>query len=122
MAVHAAVTWTEYPASAARVLEVQPGFDAGAGERLAQRIIELAAGGQQDVVVDLSRLESVGPDAVAPLMAVARRLEAAGVRISVVFDSLLQVFAMPGIEAFSDVAVTAPDAVARLARRRSAAT
>ena len=117
-----AVTWTEYSATPARVLEVRPGFDAGAGERLARRIVELAAGGQRAVVVDLSGLEAVGPDAIAPVVAAARRFEAEGVRISVVFDSLLQVFAMPGIDAFFDVAVTAHDALARLARQRSDAT
>ena len=119
MAVPTAVTWTEYSATHARVLEVRPVFDAGTGQRLAQRIVELAAGGQRAVVVDLSGLEAVGPDAIAPVVAAARRLEAEGVRISVVFDSLLQVFAMPGIDAFFDVAVTAQDAVARLARSRS---
>jgi anti-anti-sigma regulatory factor len=117
-----AVTWTEYPATPARVLQVRPVFDAGAGERLAQRIVELATGGQQAIIVDLSGIEAVGPDAIAPVVAAARRLDAEGVRIAVVFDSLLQVFAMPGIDAFFDVAVTAHDAVARLARQRSSAT
>ena len=122
MTVPTAAAWTEYSATPARVLEVQPVFDAAAGARLAQRILELAADGQRAVVVDLSSVEAVGPDAIAPLFVAARRLEPEGVRISVVFDSLLQVFAMPDIDAFFDVAVTAQDAVARLARSRSAAT
>jgi anti-anti-sigma regulatory factor len=120
MAITAAA-WTEYPATSARVLQVRSVFDAVAGERLAQRIVYLAAGGQQAIVVDLSGIEAVGADAIAPLVAAARRLEADGVRISVVVDSSLQTFAMPGIEAFYDVAVTAQDAVARLARRGAAA-
>lgn len=115
-----AAAWTEYPATPARVLQVRPVFDAGAGERLVQRIVELAASGQQAIVVDLSGIEAVGADAIAPLVAAARRLDARGVRISVVFDSLLQLFAMPGIDAFFDVEVTAQDAVARLARREAA--
>jgi anti-anti-sigma regulatory factor len=122
MAAPTAAAWNEYSATPARVLEVRPAFDAAAGQRLAQRIVELAAGGQRAVVVDLSGLETVGPDAIAPLVAAARRLETEGVRISVVFDSLLQVFAMPSVDAFFDVAVTAQDAVARLARQRSSAT
>ena len=116
-----AAAWTEYPATSARVLQVRSVFDAVAGERLAQRIVYLAAGGQQAIVVDLSGIEAVGADAIAPLVAAARRLEADGVRISVVVDSSLQTFAMPGIDAFYDVAVTAQDAVARLVRRGSAA-
>ena len=116
MAITAAA-WTEYPAISVRVLQVRPVFDAVAAERLARRIVYLAAGGERAIVVDLSGIEAVGAEAVAPLVAAARRVEADGVRISVVFDTLLQTFAMPGIEAFYDVAVTAQDAVARLARR-----
>lgn len=52
----------------------------------------------------------------------ARRLQASGVRISVVFDSLLQVFRTPGIEELFDVAVTAQDALERLSRRGASAT
>lgn len=122
MVAHAEATWTEHTAPAALLLRVRDPFAAVEGERLAQRIVGLAGQGQDAFVVDLSGLLAASPEAMAPVVDAARRLHAAGVRISVVFDSLLQVCCTPGIEELFDVAVTAQDALERLSRHRSDAT
>ena len=97
-----------------QLLSVSERFPAAAGEELAGRIIQLAEQGTRAFVVDLSEVGVLDPRAVLPLVREARRLGARGVPISVVFDPLLLVFQVPGVDAFYDVAVTAEDAITRL--------
>jgi hypothetical protein len=67
--------------------------------------------------VDLSTAEAVDPSAMTPLVRICVDLESSGVRVSVVLDSALAIFAVDGRDAFFDVAVTRQDAVARLSRQ-----
>lgn len=100
--------WTEEPAAEGVALlglhrEVNP----PKGERLAQRILELAAAGGRAFI---------DPRAMTPLLRAARRLRPEGVRVSVVFDTLLTVFTVEGLDELYDVAVTREDALARISR------
>jgi len=114
--------WTEEPAAEGVALlglhrEVNP----PKGERLAQRILELAAAGGRAFIVDLSAVDALDPRAMTPLLRAARRLRPEGVRVSVVFDTLLTVFTVEGLNELYDVAVTREDALARISRPPSPA-
>lgn len=66
--------WTEEPAAEGVALlglhrEVNP----PKGERLAQRILELAAAGGRAFIVDLSAVDALDPRAMTPLLRAARR-------------------------------------------------
>jgi len=109
-------TCTEQGTRGVDVLVVDGSFDPAVGLRVARRILALADEGRRAFVVDLSAA-TVDPRAMIPLVRVARQLERSGVRISVVFDSLLAVFTAPGLEALYDVAVTREDAIDRVLRQ-----
>ncbi len=110
--------WTdEFLEDGVRVLAVGGDFSPAAGERLAAHIRGLAEAGEDAFVVDLVAVEAMDPRAMLPLLSAARELKSVDCRISVVFDPLLQVFAVEGLEDLYDVAVTREDAVAVIARR-----
>ena len=68
-------------------------------------------------MIDLVAVEEMDPRAMLPLLRASRELRRLGGRVSVVFDPLLQVSAVKGLEDLYDVAVTRGDAVAGIARR-----
>jgi hypothetical protein len=110
--------WTEELAEGdVRVLAVSGAFTPAVADRLARRIVALAETAGDAFVIDLVAVERMDPRAMLPLLRTARELQPPGTRISVVFDSLLQVFAVQGLEDLYDVAVTREDAIAGLARR-----
>lgn len=113
--------WSETSvATGIRLLTVPGPLDQCVAQSLARRIIDLAHGGWRDFVLDLSAAQEPSPNAMDPLVWVARALGSRDVRVSVVFDPALIVFQAPGLDALFDVAVTREDAVDRLARSRSA--
>jgi anti-anti-sigma regulatory factor len=113
--------WTEELADhGVRVLAVRGQFTQAVGERMAQRLLGLASAGGRDFVVDLVAVVAMDPQAMIPLLRASRQVRSDGGRISVVFDPLLQVFAVEGLEDLFDVAVTREDAVAGIAQRGSA--
>lgn len=110
--------WTEEPAGhGVRVLAVRGQFTQPVGERLARRVLGLAATGEHAFVVDLAAVEAMDAQAMTPLLLAAREVRSGGGRISVVFDPLLQVFAVDGLEDLFDVAVTREEAVAGIMRQ-----
>jgi anti-anti-sigma regulatory factor len=111
--INGAPAWTEEPADhGVRVLAVHGQFTQPVGERLARRVLGLVATGERAFVVDLAAVGAMDAQAMIPVLRAAREVRSAGGRISVVFDPLLQVFAVNGLEDLFDVAVTREDAVA----------
>jgi hypothetical protein len=114
--------WTEELADGGvRVFAVSGEFTPAVSERLARRMSALAEAGEDAFVIDLVGVEAMDPRAMLPLLRAARELRSVGGRVTVVFDPLLQVFAVEGLEDLHDVAVTREDAVAGLARHDTAA-
>jgi hypothetical protein len=114
--------WTEELADGGvRVFAVSGEFTPAVSERLARRMSALAEAGEDAFVIDLVGAEPMDPRAMPPLLCAARELRPTGGRVSVVFDPLLQVFAVEGLEDLHDVAVTREDAIAGLARHDPAA-
>jgi anti-anti-sigma factor len=98
----------------AEVLVAFGEFDHERAIAIEQRIAELAARGVHRFVVDLSHVDAIAPEAVAPLLEAARRREPENGRVSVVFDPFLTVFAVDGLDDLFDVAVTRDDALRRI--------
>ena len=69
---------------------------------------------------DLVAVVAMDPRTMIPLLRASRQVHSDGGRISAVFDPLLQLFAVEGLEDLFDVAVTREDAVAGIAQRGSA--
>lgn len=110
--------WTEeLSEDGVRVIAVGSEFSPTIGERLAEHILGLAEAGEDAFVVDLVAVQAMDPRAILPLLSAARELRSGEGRVAVVFDPLLQVFAVEGLEDLYDVAVTREDAVARITRR-----
>ena len=58
-----------------RVFRIGRAFGRPDAERLAKRIVELAAGGTHDFIVDLTDAEALDPRAVSPIVQAAQELE-----------------------------------------------
>ena len=113
--------WTEEPADhGVNVFAVRGELTQAIGERLARRVLAFASRGEHAFVVDLAAVGAMDARAMIPLLRAARVVHPDGGRVSVVFDPLLQVFAVDGLEALFDLAVTREDAVAGIAQRASA--
>jgi anti-anti-sigma factor len=96
------------------VLTVGGAFDGIEAESLRDLITELAGQGERRFVVDLSHVTAMAPEAMAPLLDAASRIEGNDGRVSVIFDPFLTVFAADGLDALFDVAVTREDALRRI--------
>jgi anti-anti-sigma regulatory factor len=117
-AINGEAAWTEEPADhGVNVFAVRGELTRAIGERLARRVLALASSGEHAFVVDLAAVGAMDARAMIPLLRAARVVRPGGGRISVVFDPLLQVFAVDGLEDLFDVAVTREDAVAGIAQR-----
>jgi ABC-type transporter Mla MlaB component len=109
--------WTEETADdGVNVFAVHGELTRAVAERLARRVLGLASSGEHAFVVDLAAVGAMDARAMIPLLRAARVVHPDGGRVSVVFDPLLQVFAVDGLEALFDVAVTREDAVAGIAQ------
>ena len=87
------------------VLEIGGEIDVYTAPRLRERLVELVAAGQNQVVVDLSRVDFLDSTGLGVLVGVHRRLRAGGGSLGLVcaHERLLKIFRITGLDTVFDI-------------------
>ena len=105
------------------VLEVGGEVDVYTAPKLRERLIEMVNGGQQHLVVDLSRVEFLDSTGLGVLVGAHRRLRARDGSLDLVcpHERLLKVFRITGLDNVFDIHASVEEATAKRAAAKAGA-